>query len=263
MNNQKLEHNIAHNIDHPSELIVTSDVDWASDACIWATQRFFESLEVKPLYFVTHPSKALDEIFRQDRAYFGIHPNFLPRSDHGADFEEVYGYFDQFPAEWRTSFRSHRFFDVTDINVMAAAQSMKHDSNQFNFMHKTRPFYHFNGLLRFPSCWEDGTQLRTFGLNNSNIVIDMLSRPGIATIGTHPLHIALNSPSFDYNRRLKDSLDKEQMRVMDGDFLASYRNTDVGIAMFLKKVITVIKDRGTTFSTFRDYERRIVNPAQL
>lgn len=245
-------------LDEQPVFCFTSDVDWASECAIRKCQNIFSNRSIRPTYFVTHESEYLREVWRNGGAEFGCHPNFLPGSDHGQTYEEVCDFFNRFPKEWRICFRSHRFFDVTDINVGLAGRGFKYDSNTFAFYNKLPPYRHFSGLIRFPSCWEDGTHLRYIANLEKEPLLRFLDRPGLTIMGVHPLHMAINSPTFYYNRMLKDRLTREEMVSMDDDAIAKVRSSEFGIADLFESILDHVVNKGYRTMTLSELYGAVV-----
>ena len=78
-----------HGWDERPVFCFTSDVDWASE---YVLQHFFELLfkgkdnPIKPTIFCTNESLTIAKEFNAGRIDRGIHPNFLPDSDHGKNY---------------------------------------------------------------------------------------------------------------------------------------------------------------------------------
>ena len=71
-------------------LVLSFDIDWAPDFAIDAVAQKLISRSVKATWFVTHLSPAISRLAeRPDLFELGIHPNFLPGSDHGGSPAEV------------------------------------------------------------------------------------------------------------------------------------------------------------------------------
>src|SRR5690348_14834767 len=71
------------------DFVLTSDLDWASEDCIAVFLEIAERFAIKPTIFVTHESPAIRRAAAAGIVELGIHPNFLPGSDHGADAGSV------------------------------------------------------------------------------------------------------------------------------------------------------------------------------
>jgi len=235
----------------------TADIDWVSDPVIEHTQKIFDRAGIVPTYFSTHHSPFLDELIIQNKADCGIHPNFLKESSHGDSFDEVCNYFDRFNAQYRKCFRSHRYFDVTDINMTFKKKGYLYDSNLFTFMEKMRPYRHFSGLMRFPCCWEDGTHLRNDGSLNLDDLRPFLDAPGLTVMSVHPLHMAINSPDFMYSRSLKDKLTKEEMNLFSKESIENTRFDGPGISLFFEEVLSYVQEKGYKIHTLDGLYREL------
>lgn len=231
----------------------TSDIDWASEPAIAANQALFDTFSVVPTYFITHPSQTLDDAVEDGRARAGLHPNFLAGSSHGEGFSNVADYFEQFPASYRRCYRSHRFFDVTDISVMFRERGHLYDSNHFSFMYKIPPYRHFSGTVRLPVFWEDGTHLRHSGkLTIDDVFAQHLLQPGLTIISMHPMHIAMNSPTLDYARQVKDRVSREEWNAMDPNTLASLRNPNRGVKDLVHDILAFAKEQKAPIATLEN-----------
>jgi hypothetical protein len=239
----------------------TSDIDWASEPVIEHTQGIFSRNGIIPTYFTTHSSLYLDSLVKKKEAMGGIHPNFLEASSHGNSFDEVCGYFDCFLPEYRRCFRSHRFFDVTDTNMILRDKGYLYDSNVFTFMEKIRPYRHFSGFVRFPSCWEDGTHLRNTASLELGRLLPFLDEPGLTIMSVHPLHMAINSPDFQYSRSLKDRLTREEMVAFAKESIAKVRHEGPGIATFFEEILQYVKRKGYPIYTLEELYQMITGDA--
>lgn len=235
----------------------TADVDWVSDPVVEYTQLIFQRSGIIPTYFATHPSPCLDELVKTGRAECGIHPNFLEKSSHGKTFTEVCGYFDSFHQDYKKCFRSHRYFDVTDINILLKDRGFEFDSNLFTFLEKIPPYVHFSGLTRFPCCWEDGTHLR----NDLSLKLDRLrsfiDAPGLTVMSVHPLHMAINSPDFAYSRSLKDRISNAEMLGFSRTSIENTRHDGPGIATFFESVLRYIQEKNYAVLTLNELYQKI------
>ena len=226
---------------------LTCDVDWASEAALDRTMDLFRDLDVRPTVFNTHPSPLLDRLAAEGGVDLGIHPNFLPGSSQGEGFEAVVDYLAK-AVPGASCFRSHRYFDVTDTNVMLAEHGFTHDANLFSFLCKLPPHRHFSGLIRFPTWWEDGTWLRNVGSLDPTGLTELFA-PGLTILSVHPMHMAMNSPDFAYARQVKDRVTREEWTRMDLDDLAKVTHTGRGIRDFFADVAEAVLAKGYAFHT--------------
>jgi hypothetical protein len=223
--------NLIASLDHRPVFCFTADLDWAPEEAIGITQGIFAEAGIIPTYFVTHRSEVVLEAVRSKRANGGIHPNFLAGSSHGEGFHTVADYFERFPPEFRTCYRSHRYFDVTDVSVMLRQRGYLYDSNHIASMYKLPPYVHFSGSVRFPVFWEDGTYLRNVASDDLSLgqLVDHLDAPGLSIMSVHPMHLAMNSPTLQFARDVKDRLSREDWIGLEGERLAEEVHSGRGI----------------------------------
>lgn len=224
-------------------LCLTCDVDWASEAAMAACLGLFDDLGVAATWFLTHDSPLLRERLDAGRLHAGLHPNFLPGSSQGEGFEAVAdSLLDILPGA--ECFRSHRYFDVTDTNLLLASRGLKYDSNLFSFLAKLPPHRHFSGLVRFPCCFEDGTWLFQGRPLDLAALQDFLFAPGLTVLSVHPMHMAMNSPDLAWARRVKDELSREAWNRMDEADIARVTNPDRGIRDLVRDALEAALARG-------------------
>ncbi len=186
---------------------LTADVDWASEEALRIGHEVLADAKTKATYFMTHPSPFLYSLLDEGKIDAGIHPNFLRDSSQGGSYEEVCKYcLDLFPDV--KCFRSHRYYDVTDITHKFYAEGLRYDSNVCTLLQqRIQPFLHESGLLRFPTFFEDGTYLwQDRGLDFGSREEELFSKPGLKIISIHPMHMVMNSPDIHYSRRHKERL---------------------------------------------------------
>jgi hypothetical protein len=224
---------------------ITVDLDWASEAAVAYAQAMLERHQLSATYFVTHASATVDELVRTGRAASGIHPNFLADSSHGRSFAEVIDHCLALVPGVRC-FRSHRYFDVTDITHALYARGCRYDANVCSFLEPgLRPFRHESGLVRFPTYFEDGTYLyhrRT--LRFADVAPALFDKPGLMVLSFHPTDLALNAPDLQWLRREKDSRSRAEWNTLSASALAAARHSGRGIADFAEDMMAHIRAAG-------------------
>lgn len=208
----------------------TSDIDWASEAVL---DRYFEHIDaafLKLTTFVTHDSKIIKDKFERNELSRGIHPNFLPASSHGNNFDEVIANCMTFAPEAR-SYRSHRYFEVSDtVHLLADKYGFLYGSNNCtNMQSGINPYLHESGMVQMPVFLEDGTHL----YNGMDLDISKYSKlfesPGLKIISFHPMNMVFNTPEISFMRSLKDSLSREEYNDIDGRMIDRLSNKTQGI----------------------------------
>ncbi len=84
-NNQKLDFLKITDYFVKKEIVCfTLDIDWAPEAMIEKTLEVFEVTQVPVTIFLTHPSRAVQERYDNDKMcrHVGLHPNFLVKNDY-------------------------------------------------------------------------------------------------------------------------------------------------------------------------------------
>jgi len=248
-----------HGWDEQPVFCFTSDVDWASE---YVLEKFFHLLnkEIKPTLFCTHHSPIIYQQFEAGKIDRGIHPNFLPGSDHGNTYPEIIRKCMEFAPESRC-FRNHRAFDVTDVShILKNDYDFKYYSNYITVMQPyLRPLHHESGLINFPVFWEDGTHLYNELDLNFNNWIKHFSTPGIKVISFHPMNYVFNSPSLKFMRNIKDCLTREKYQNIDSEILIRLGNKSRGIGNFTDDIINWVKVNEYPIYTLNELYNEIFN----
>lgn len=230
----------------------TVDVDWASEDAIEYCYKFFEAYQIPVTFFLTHKSNFLLQKLKEGKIAAGIHPNFILGSSHGDSLDEVIDYcMNIFPKP--ECFRCHRYYDVNDISETFYNSGIRYDSNLCTFLQKVDPFIHRSGLIRFPVYFEDGAYLlHRQNLNFDEVKTELFFQNGLMIINIHPMHMVLNSPDFQYARKIKDSISrKEWNTLVKNDFnIISYQGK--GIRDFVIKLLDYVKESNLKTYTLKE-----------
>lgn len=196
--------------------------------------------DIKPTVFVTHPSAVIECSFQSGLIERGLHPNFLPGSSQGDNFQSVIETCLKFAPE-AECFRAHRGFDVTDTTHLMVKYGMKYDSNLVSLMtDRLRPILMESGLIRFPIYYEDGTHLfNRLALDLERLKPHFLTS-GLKIISIHPMNWVVNPPTLQYMRSIKDSLTRTAYNQMDRATIELIRHRGYGIADFSRQLIEFI-----------------------
>lgn len=228
--------------------VLTSDVDWASEACIADLAQEAAALGIRPVFMATGESRVLDGLAADGRAEIGWHPNFLPGSDHGADVDTVVARMAAlFPGA--TTFRSHSFVDSSPITAAMRARGLTYDSNLcLHLQPNLMPLRHQSGLVRFPVFWEDDVHY-----TQSDVCWDVermlphFLTPGLKILNVHPVNFALNVPDAAGYRSIK-SLTK----TLDADGLVRHRFSVPGTRTFVLALLKRLREAGHRFYTLAE-----------
>ncbi len=235
----------------------TSDMDWASDYAIKAMFEYFDSENIPVTAFITNPSKVVDEYKKSGKIKCGIHPNFMPDSSQGKDYDEVIDYcFNLLPDA--KCFRAHRYYDVNDTMDRLTKRGILYESNVCTLMDIVPPFLHRSKTISFPIFWEDGAFLYYSDSFDFSLMERQLLSPGLKVINIHPMHFMLNTPYFTYTREIKDRLSRNEWNNLDSVQIDSLRFRGEGITDYINKMINFILSNNICTMYLEDIYKIIV-----
>lgn len=160
----------------------------------------FCQLEVPLTLFVRHHSEVIKQQYgKQGKSqYVGLHPNFFPNSSHGTNYIEQIDFCQKLWPDAKC-FRSHGFFDNSQITKEFYARGFRYDSNLCLFLHPyCTPLRHGSGLIRFPVFWEDDAHSEKGLPFKIDAIRRYLDTPGLKIFNFHPLSLAINTPTTEY-----------------------------------------------------------------
>jgi SAM-dependent methyltransferase len=224
-----------------------SDLDWNSDAVVRDYLSVVRAHGGKATAFATHKTAVLDEF--KDILDAAVHPNFLPGSTHGNNFDEVIDHcFGLYP-EAKT-FRSHSYFDNQVITEKMAARGIRYDANVCLYRQaKLMPLRHCHIDMRIPSWFDDNIHWFHNGSWRLSDLRRELETPGLKVINFHPPTVALNLASKSAYDALRGVLPKMEQ----GD-LSANRFDGHGPRTFLIDLLEWIGGRYRTMQFSEIYE---------
>lgn len=212
----------------------TSDLDWAPEPAIEKTLKLFKKNGIHPTIFVTHPSDVISKY--KNEIDMGIHPNFIFPSSQGRNEDEVINYCMRLVPNAQV-FRAHRWYSSNDIYDNLIKKGFTYESNVCTNMDLVEPFIQRSGMICFPVFFEDGAYiLHSDKICFKNEKYKFIER-GLKVINIHPMHYALNTPFFQYTRKIKDRVTRKEWNEMSEDTLNSLRFKGRGIADFIQELI--------------------------
>lgn len=242
MDNKILQIEKAREILREKNIIIFSmDIDWASEYVVSETLKYFKEKEVPLTVFLTHKSEVLAKALKEGNIKGGIHPNFMPDSSQGKNWDEVIDFCYSLLPEVR-GFRAHRYFDVNDTVDKLWNKGVLYESNICTYLDTLPPFLHRSGMVGFPIFFEDGGYLYQNGSLNYEDIKERIHRPGVKVINFHPMHFMVNTPYFSYTRDIKDRLSREEYNNLTETSIAKLHFQGRGISDLLKEMVDDIKD---------------------
>jgi len=187
-------------------IIITIDMEWAPGYAVrWMVERLWEN-SVKATFFATDLAEI--DYIRQFPELFelGIHPNFLPGSDHGETTEEVLEFCMKLVPE-AVSMRTHCLVQSTPI--LRKALDLTPIENDCSLLLPFTPNVSGHKLYlgaarplnRFPFVWEDDVTQMTPGVDWS--LGCMPAQDKYLMVNFHPLTVYLNDARGESYRNLK------------------------------------------------------------
>lgn len=176
----------------------TSDIDWAPEWAIEFMVGLFKQLDIPLTVFVTHPSECIQKEYKNKPEHVGLHPNFLPGSTQGENYNEIIDYCTELwlPA---ITYRCHSAFDNTIIAQSFKERGFKYESNSFLFLQPyCSPLQHRSGLIRYPIWWEDDVHAKLGLPFKLELIRSDLRIPGLKIFNFHPFNLIMNTPSKKY-----------------------------------------------------------------
>jgi hypothetical protein len=207
---------------------ITLDTDWAPDFMIDAAADALLAREVRATWFVTHASPAIERLREHPELFeLGIHPNFLDGSSHGATPDAVVAHCAALVPEAR-AVRTHCLLQSTPLHdALLSGSAVEVDVSLFlpgaRDLEPVVQWSPAGRLLRLPYVWQDNMEMYAPTPNwNTAAVLDA---PGLRIFDFHPVHVWLNSASFEPYENMKTRFVLGELEPAD---TARYRNSRPG-----------------------------------
>lgn len=235
-------------IDRPIYCI-TSDVDWASSYCLEDFLNLVGDFGVTPTLFATHDDPVLRRFSEAHPHNVGVHPNFRPNSSHGEDYRSVIEHvFGLYPKA--KTFRSHAFYDSSDILQEMVRRGIKYDSNLCLYLQAGIVPLRLGvpPIARFPVFWEDDCHWMHAGpeWRFSNYA-DAFTTPGLKIINVHPFMICANIPSAEYYSAIK-----QHITTLSGIDVNRVRHQGPGARTFFLDLMRFLTGQKQRFHTLHE-----------
>jgi hypothetical protein len=207
---------------------ITLDTDWAPDFMIDAAADALINRGVRATWFVTHASPAIDRLREHPELFeLGMHPNFLDGSTHGATPAEVVAHCAKLVPEAR-AVRTHCLLQSTPLHdALLENSAVEIDVSLFlpgaRHLEPVVQWSPSGRLLRLPYVWQDNMEM--YAPTPDWDTVAALAAPGLRIFDFHPVHVWLNSASFEPYENMKTRFDLATIEPAD---TARYRNSRPG-----------------------------------
>lgn len=227
-------------------MIVTIDVDWACEPAIEETLSFLEEKKITPTIFTTHNSAVIQSSI--NKIDVGLHPYFGINSSHGSTIKDVVKYVTDLPHNLSV-FRCHRFAICNTSKQAMVEAGMLLSSNVCTDLEIITPFRDRSGLIEAPIFLEDGGYLwRKHPMKLDKNLESLMLCDNIKIISIHPMHFAINTPTFSYMYAIKQSVSRTEWQNMSRSRLSKLRWNKYGI----RNLITELLALGSTRLSLRE-----------
>lgn len=170
---------------------LTFDVDFAPDYMLANVLRLLERYGARATFFATHASELLDAIASEGQHEVGLHPNLMPGSTQGANFDHILDHLRHvYPQAVGNRFHvlAHSYRDL----VALGQRSFLYDVStlRFNCPYVIPAWHPDLGMVLFTYTWEDGIcENARLPMRLSSVDLDS---PGMKILNFHPMNVYIN-----------------------------------------------------------------------
>ncbi|MEK9628598.1 MAG: polysaccharide deacetylase family protein [Nitrospinota bacterium] len=216
---------------------LTFDIDWAPDSSIQLCLDMLSEYKVKATFFTLHHTDLNKEILQQGHE-LGIHPNFLPNSNHGKSTSEVIDKCLSYAPNARFM-RTHCLIQSSPLLAEIFGNYDQLTTDLSLFMHEARHVqkckFTFGGISfdRILYNWEDDAEfIKDF------VKYDEERFYGDITIfDFHPIHVHLNSTNGTEYSSLKEIQNGRELFELNANEVEKHSNPSVGVRDFLRAIL--------------------------
>jgi hypothetical protein len=201
--------------------IVSFDIDWAVDKAIEECLALVTSSGIKATFFVTHSSPVVNKLKNEKGIELGIHPNFdglINKDPDSKNSDEIIKELKSFIPSAQV-IRSHGMTHSGRWLPLYKNNELKFSSQYFmNGVNTIQPFSHLNGVVEVPVYFADDGFIWESDHKGWDVNLERFSFKGIedylCVYNFHPIHIALNTHSFDFYNSTRES-HKEYSKIKE------------------------------------------------
>ncbi len=231
------------------KIAITFDIDWAPEDSIEECINICIEQDIKATFYATHQSKALNNILNNTQFEIGIHPNFLPGSTQGEDFDSIMNnLLSYYPNS--VTIRTHSLYQSTKMygEFINKFPQLKSDCSTYIDCNNLKPYKFYASIekqdyiTRLGINWEDDIFMMS-GKDFNNIQLDC----EVAILNFHPIHISLNSYNMNNYENLKQA-SKNIQNLKINEIKKYQNNSQFGCKDFLMQTINKIEKNSYTIS---------------
>ena len=192
--------------------VLSFDLDWAIDEVLEDTLDLIIEANIKATLFVTHETPILDKMRETSLISLGLHPNFNPLfsgESVSRSTDRIMSDLKEIVPEarvLRSHSMSHSGLWLNAYKELGITHLSQYYMGGVKGIH---PFRHVNGIVEVPVYFADDAYIFVEDhkrWNNPSVEeITSISEKSVKVFNFHPIHIALNSSSFDAYESTKSS----------------------------------------------------------
>lgn len=234
--------------------LLTLDVDWAPDWMVADAAALLARAGVRATWFATHSSPVLADLLSEPLFEVGVHPNFLAGSSHGESPASVMSHMLGIVPGARTV-RTHSLFQserhsqllVEEFGIRTDCSLLLMDSPYVQ-PHRVRFSSAGPWLTRVPHVFQDNMYM--FGGRPWTLDDAAFASPGLKVFDFHPVHLALNSPSFATYDRLKAA--GRPLQAWTREDVQAVRHRGAGAGTLFASLVERLRDHSCTVDQMVD-----------
>ena len=221
----------------------TTDIDWASEDVLFLFFDKIKDFNITLDAFITHNSKIINSNELNGNLIKHPHPNFCLPSSHGKNEDEIIKYITKLVPN-SLGLRMHRFGTNSGIeHIFKENFGYRYISNCINLLQREiRPFVVESGMVSLPIFFEDGTHLYQKMSLEFEDFKSKFSSNGLKIISFHPIDFVLNSNSYEFMRKVRDSVSRNEYNMMSKETIDKVQNNNKGIRNFICEIFEFVEE---------------------
>lgn len=211
-----------------NRVCITLDVDWVNDKILDYVIELLDTYNIKATFFATHDSALLKQL-GSIQFEIGLHPNF---NNSNCDFyKPLYELKEIYPDA--IGARSHSLFVSSNILMNYKNIGLQYESNNFLYLHPNlQVTKRFEKFYSIPFFWSDDKIIELENKEENTY----LNISGLKVYNFHPIHIFLNTPTWQYYDNNKHNYHNEKE-------LKKNRFNGFGVGFYFKNLLSKIQKK--------------------
>jgi hypothetical protein len=182
---------------------LTLDIDWAPDEVVKDSLALIGKRNAT--YFVTHNSSTTQLLKQYSNIELGIHPNFNPslNGEANSSADDILDRLLEIAPNAK-AIRGHSLTQSSFLLEKYKKLGLTYECSDYlphGDWPQVRPWRAMNGIIKVPHTWEDDIALMDKAIDVD--IKEIVKRSGVVVFDFHPIHIFLNTCSFEHYSKAK------------------------------------------------------------